>query len=60
MSEKYTIQDFHCPSQSPDVNPVKVLWQDLKGDGNMPIHKKLKQRCKEEWAKVPPQPWKER
>ncbi len=46
------------PSQSPGLNPIEMLWHDLK----QPIHAKkpsnvaeLKQFCKEEWANIPPQ-----
>ncbi len=46
------------PSQSPDLNLIEVLWHDFKQS----IHAQkpsnvaeLKQLCKEEWAKIPPQ-----
>ncbi len=49
-------------SQSPDLNPIEMLWHDLKQS----IHalkpsnvSELKQFCKEEWAKIPPE-WCER
>jgi len=44
------------PSQSPDLNPIEMLWQDLKravharGPSNLT---QLKQFCKEEWSKIP-------
>ncbi len=45
-------------SQSPNLNPIEMLWHDLKQS----IHAwkpsnvaELKQFCKEEWAKIPPQ-----
>jgi hypothetical protein len=45
------------PSQSPDLNPVKMLWVDLK----RAVHARkpsnmtqLNQYCKEEWTKIPP------
>ena len=45
------------PSQSPDLNPIEMLWKDLKRSvhARKPtnIHE-LKQFCKEEWAKIPP------
>ncbi len=48
--------------QSPGLNPIEMLWHDLKQS----IHARkpsnvaeLKQFCKEEWAKIPPQ-WYER
>lgn len=44
------------PSQSPDLNPIENLWQDLK----TAVHKRspsnlaeLELFCKEEWAKIP-------
>ena len=43
------------PSQSPDLNPVENLWQDLK----IAVHQRspsnlteLEQFCQEEWAKI--------
>ncbi len=46
------------PSQSPDLNPIEMLWHDVK----QTIHAwkpsnvaELKQFYKEEWAKIPPQ-----
>ena len=45
------------PSQSPDLNPIEMLWHDLKSTVP-PRHPKniaeLKQFCKEEWSKIPP------
>jgi transposase len=45
------------PSQSPDLNPIEMLWHDLK----RAIHTRnpkniaeLKQFCKVEWSKIPP------
>lgn len=45
------------PSQSPDLNPIEMLWHDLK----RAIHTRqpkniaeLKQFCEEEWSKIPP------
>ena len=45
------------PSQSPDLNPIEMLWHDL----NRAVHTRypkniaeLKQFCKEEWSKIPP------
>jgi transposase len=44
------------PSQSPDLNPIEMLWHDL----NRVVHTRhpnniaeLKQFCKEEWSKIP-------
>ncbi len=46
------------PSPSPGLNPMEMLWHDLKQS----IHAwkpsnvaELKQFCKEEWAKIHPQ-----
>ncbi|KAF7655117.1 hypothetical protein LDENG_00060660 [Lucifuga dentata] len=45
------IKVLECPSQSPDLNPMEMLWQDLK----QTVHARkpsnvaeLKQFCKEE------------
>ncbi|KAF7668608.1 hypothetical protein LDENG_00001160 [Lucifuga dentata] len=45
------------PSQSPDLIPIEILWQD-----HWVVHARkpsnvaeLKQFCKEEWHKIPPQ-----
>ena len=46
------------PSQSPDLNPIEMLWRDLKKavHAQKPSNvAELKQFCKEEWAKIPPQ-----
>ncbi len=56
--KKNKIKVFEWPSQSPDLNPIEMLWHDLKQS----IHARkpsnvaeLKQFCKEEWAKIHPQ-----
>ena len=52
------IRLLQWPSQSPDLNPIEMLWIDLqraiyvRRPKNM---KELKQFCQEEWAKIPPQ-----
>ena len=45
------------PSQSPDLNPIEMLWHDLK----RAIHARhprnlseLEQFCEEEWSKIDP------
>ncbi len=46
------------PSQSPDLNPIEMLWHVLKQSfhARKPSNvAELKQFCKEEWAKIPPQ-----
>ncbi len=55
--KKNKIKVFECPNQSSDLNPIEMLWHDLKKS----IHARkpsnvaeLKQFCKE-WAKIPPQ-----
>ncbi len=45
-----------------DLNPIEMLWHDLKhsiDSGKASNVAELKQYCKEEWAKIPPQ-WCER
>ncbi len=60
--KKNKIKVLEWPSQSPDLNLIKMLWHDRKHS----IHAwkpsnvaELKQFCKEEWAKIHPQ-WCER
>ncbi len=56
--KKNKIKVLECPNQSPDLNPIEMLWHNRKQS----IHARkpsnvaeLKQFCKEEWAKIPPQ-----
>ena len=55
LNKKFKVLEW--PSQSPDLNPIEMLWQDLK----QAVHARkpknvteLKQFCMEEWAKIPP------
>ncbi len=52
------IKVLESPSQSLDLNPIEMLWHDLKHlfHARKPSNvAELKQFCKEEWAKIPPQ-----
>ena len=46
-----------CAFWSPDLNPIEVLWHDIKR-AVYTRHPKniaeLKQFCEEEWSKIPP------
>ena len=45
------------PIQSPDLNPIEMLWHDLKRTVHTRHSKniaELKPFCKEEWSKNPP------
>uniref|UniRef100_A0A8C5M5G4 Tc1-like transposase DDE domain-containing protein n=1 Tax=Leptobrachium leishanense TaxID=445787 RepID=A0A8C5M5G4_9ANUR len=51
------IRLLEWPSQSPDLNPIEMLWHDLK----RAIHTRhpkniatLKHFCEEEWSKITP------
>ena len=51
-----SVNVLEWPSQSPDLNPIKHLWRDLK----MAVHQRspsnlmeLERSCKEEWEKLP-------
>ncbi len=57
--KKNKMKVFEWPSQSPDLNPIEIPWRDLiqsfhawKKPSNVA---ELKQFCKDERAKIPPQ-----
>lgn len=50
------IKVLEWPSQSPDLNPIEMLWYDLKSAvaRRRPTNlKDLAEVCREEWAKIP-------
>ncbi|KAK3565476.1 hypothetical protein QTP86_010224 [Hemibagrus guttatus] len=52
------MKTLEWPSQSPDLNPIEMLWHDLKKvvHAQKPSNvAELQQFCKDEWAKIPPQ-----
>ncbi len=56
--KKNKIKVLEWPNQNLDLNPIEMLWHDLKQS----IHARkpsnvaeLKQFCKEEWENIPPQ-----
>ena len=54
--KKKTFKVLPWPSQSPDLNPIEMLWQDLKQavQARKPSNiQQLKEFCKEEWGKIP-------
>ncbi|KAK3546402.1 hypothetical protein QTP70_026281, partial [Hemibagrus guttatus] len=55
---KKSKKTLEWPSQSPDLNPIEMLWHDLKKvvHAQKPSNvAELQQFCKDEWAKIPPQ-----
>ncbi|KAK3551569.1 hypothetical protein QTP70_019797 [Hemibagrus guttatus] len=56
--KKNKIKTLEWPSQSTDLNPIEMLWHDLKKvvHARKPSNvAELQQFCKDEWAKIPPQ-----
>ncbi|KAK3555601.1 hypothetical protein QTP86_025658 [Hemibagrus guttatus] len=56
--KKNRMKTLEWPSQSPDLNPIEMLWHDLKKvvHARKPSNvAELQQFCKDEWAKIPPQ-----
>ncbi|KAI3376068.1 hypothetical protein L3Q82_016607 [Scortum barcoo] len=52
------MKTLEWPSQSPDLNPIEMLWHDLKKavHAQKPSNvAELQQFCKDKWAKIPPQ-----
>ena len=51
------IRLLEWPSPSPDLNPIDMLWHDIKRAVHTRHPKniaELKQFCNEEWSKIPP------
>ncbi|KAK3562843.1 hypothetical protein QTP86_010750 [Hemibagrus guttatus] len=56
--KKNKMKTLEWPSQSPDLNPIEMLWHDLKKvvHAQKPSNvAELQHFCKDEWAKIPPQ-----
>ncbi|KAK3568483.1 hypothetical protein QTP86_008234 [Hemibagrus guttatus] len=56
--KKNKMKTLEWPNQSPDLNPIEMLWHDLKKvvHAQKPSNvSELQQFCKDEWAKIPPQ-----
>ncbi|KAK3543845.1 hypothetical protein QTP70_030070 [Hemibagrus guttatus] len=56
--KKNKMETLEWPSQSPDLNPIEMLWHDLKKvvHARKPSNvAELQQFCKDEWAKISPQ-----
>ncbi|KAK3527282.1 hypothetical protein QTP86_018605 [Hemibagrus guttatus] len=56
--KKNKMKTLEWPTQSPDLNPIEMLWDDLKKvvHARKPSNvAELQQFCKDEWAKIPPQ-----
>ncbi|KAK3515159.1 hypothetical protein QTP70_008187 [Hemibagrus guttatus] len=56
--KKNKMKTLEWPNQSLDLNPIEMLWHDLKKvvHAQKPSNvAELQQFCKDEWAKIPPQ-----
>ncbi|KAK3536221.1 hypothetical protein QTP86_000202 [Hemibagrus guttatus] len=56
--KKNKMKTLEWPSQSPDLNPIEMLWHDLRNvvHARKPSNvAELQQFCKDELAKIPPQ-----
>ncbi|KAK3559223.1 hypothetical protein QTP86_008366 [Hemibagrus guttatus] len=56
--KKNKMKTLEWPSQSPDLNPIEMLWHDFKKvvHSQKPSNvAELQQFCRDEWAKIPPQ-----
>ncbi|KAK1788663.1 hypothetical protein P4O66_002483 [Electrophorus voltai] len=56
--KKNKMKTLEWPSQSPGLNPIEMLWHDLKKavHAQKPSNvAKLQLFCKDEWDKIPPQ-----
>lgn len=58
MAKIIKVRVLEWPIQSPGLNPIEMLWQDLK-QAVQPLKPsgvaELKRFCKEEWVKILPQ-----
>lgn len=51
-------QQLHTPPQSPDINPIEHLWEELKRrvrKHQVRNKEELKNRIREEWENIPPE-----
>lgn len=58
--KKNKIKTLEWPNQSPDLNPIEMLWDFKKVvHARKPTNvAQLQQFCVDEWAKIPRQHWK--
>ncbi|KAK3550030.1 hypothetical protein QTP86_018655, partial [Hemibagrus guttatus] len=53
--KKNKMKTLEWSSQSPDLNPIEMLWHDLKKVVHARKPSNVAEFCKDEWAKIPPQ-----